>query len=285
MNDLAARLQTARTAGAGWGYRAGEPSRVEPTLWALLGLWAHDVPLPADALAWLTAAQRADGSWGGTDAPDASWVTGPAVFTLARLGLAPAARRRGTAWLLGTRSEPLPAAAEPAGLAVDGALPGWPWTAGCFGWVEPTAHALLALRAAAVRTPRVDAAARFLLDRRCAGGGWNYGAVRVLDTPLPPFPQTTAVAAVALAAVAAPGGLDRDLGVLAGFLAEPLGVFDLAWAAIALDACGRDPAAALGRLAHALDGLDVWQEHVHAVALATVAAALPRGTNPFRVPA
>src|SRR6185503_19044295 len=73
-------------------------------------------------------------------------------------------------------------------------------------------------------------------DRRCAGGGWNYGTVRVLDVDLAPLPQPTALAAIALAQEAAPRGMGRDLEVLAAFLDAPHGVFDLAAIALALDA-------------------------------------------------
>jgi hypothetical protein len=276
--DLRARLLAAREPGAGWPYRKGEASRVEPTCYALLALAAADAAVPPEALDWLVSVQNADGSWGGPAEADAPWVTGPALFALSALGIAPAARTRGTSWLLGARSE-APQFADGAG--TDTRIIGWPWTPGSFGWVEPTSHALMALRAAGVQHARVGEAIRFLRDRRCEGGGWNYGTVRILGAAVAPFPQTTALAVSALADTAAPHALDRDLDVLAAFLEEPLGPFDLSIIALALDACGRDHTPALTRLADVVDGGWAGDESVHALALAALAAQLPGGTNPF----
>jgi hypothetical protein len=276
--DLRARLLAARTAGAGWPYRQGEPSRIEPTAYALLALGAAGEIPPPEAVAWLRRVQNADGSFGGPAAADAPWVTGPALLALSTLRRAPAAHARGTRWLLGTRSATPPPA---EGIATDTRLIGWPWTEGTFGWVEPTAHALIALRAAGIQDARVSEAIRFLHDRRCEGGGWNYGTVNILGTSVAPFPQTTALAVSALADAAAPRALDRDLDVLAAFLEKPLGPFDLSFTAIALDACGRDCTPALTRLADAVDGGWTGDESVHALALAALAAQLPGGANPF----
>jgi hypothetical protein len=53
---------------------------------------------------------------------------------------------------------------------------------------------------------------RMLLDRRCRDGGWNYGNRRVLGADLPSYPETTALALMALdghAAVAWGAALDQ----------------------------------------------------------------------------
>ena len=39
---------------------------------------------------------------------------------------------------------------------------------------------------------------RMLLDRRCRDGGWNFGNRRVLGADLPSYPETTALALMAL---------------------------------------------------------------------------------------
>jgi hypothetical protein len=275
---LRARLLDARTPREGWSYRSGEPSRVEPTSYALLALAAAGAAAPPEAVAWLVEAQNADGSWGGPATADAPWVSAPAVLALSHLRTAPEARARGIKWLLEARSEAPPRA---EGVPTDTHLVGWPWTRGSFGWVEPTCHALIALRAAGLQHVRIGEAIRFLLDRRCEGGGWNYGITRILDAPISPFPQTTALAVSALAGSGAPRALDGDLDVLVRFLEEPLGAFDLATIALALDACDRDPAPALARLGKALDGGWPSGENVHALALAALAVQLPGGMNPF----
>jgi hypothetical protein len=275
---LRARLLAARTPGEGWSYRSGEQSRVEPTSYALLALAAAGAAAPPEAVAWLVQAQNADGSWGGPEAADAPWVSAPAVLALSRLRIAPEARARAIKWLLEARSESPPRA---EGIPTDTHLVGWPWTRGSFGWVEPTCHALIALRAAGLQHMRIGEAIRFLLDRRCDGGGWNYGVARILGAPISPFPQTTALAVSALAGSGAPRALDADLDILMRFLDEPLGAFDLAVIALALDACDRDPAPALARLASVLE--DGWTsgENVHALALAALAVQLPDAVNPF----
>jgi hypothetical protein len=275
---LRARLLAARTPGEGWSYRSGDPSRVEPTAYALLALAVAGAAVPAEAVAWLVSAQNADGSWGGPATADAPWVSAPAILALNHLRTAPETRARGIKWLLESRSESPPRA---EGVPTDTHIVGWSWTQGSFGWVEPTCHALIALRAAGLQHVRIGEAIRFLLDRRCAGGGWNYGVTRVLGAPVSPFPQTTALAVSALADSGVSRALDRDLDVLAGFLAEPLGAFDLASIALALDACDRDPAPALVRLGDVLDGGWTSEQSVHALALVALAAQLPGGTNPF----
>ena len=45
---------------------------------------------------------------------------------------------------------------------------------------------------------RVDVGKRMLLERRCRDGGWNYGNRRVLGADLPSYPETTALALMAL---------------------------------------------------------------------------------------
>jgi hypothetical protein len=282
MDDLVHTLTRARTPGAGWGYRAGDRSRVEPTAYALLALAARGHQPPAEAVAWLLTVQRPDGRFGGPDAPDAGWVTAPALLALTRTGGPAEACRRAESWLLEARGEVTPRGTDGL-LATDPELVGWPWTVGAFGWVEPTAQAVIALRALGRGHARIDEAVRFLLDRRCTGGGWNYGVVRVRDVTLAPYPFTTALATLALVGTTPPKARAADFDVLRGFADEPLGVFDLAWIAIALDAGGRNPGAAIRRLADAPPG--VWHENVHALALATLARALPAGPNPFRAAA
>ncbi|HZP41020.1 MAG TPA: prenyltransferase/squalene oxidase repeat-containing protein [Candidatus Binatia bacterium] len=285
MADPLEQLRAARTPEAGWGYRAGEPSRVEPTAWALLAFRAHGAPVPRDAVAALVDGQHADGSWGGADGPDAPWVTAVAVLALRALGVAPEPCGRAETWLLEARSEQV---VQPEGdrPVLNAAIVGWPWVGGCFGWVEPTAHAVTALRLARRRHPRLAEAIRFLNDRRCDGGGWNHGMPRVRDVDFPPYPNTTALGLIALATPGARSKTtERDLAVLLGFLREPLGLFDLAWAALALDANGCDPAPFLGRLGTAERSDGGWRENVHAVALAALARALPKGHNPFRLEA
>jgi len=86
-------------------------------------------------------------------------------------------------------------------------LKGWPWREGTFAWAEPTAMALLALRALARapgaerdsrRDERIEQGELLLVDRMVPGGGWNYGNSRVLGEDLEAYPDTTAWVLLAL---------------------------------------------------------------------------------------
>jgi hypothetical protein len=97
---------------------------------------------------------------------------------------------------------------HPEQVDIDASLQGWPWRPENASWVEPTAHALVALKKIEkYRVPvpnllslraRVEAGEKMLIDRRCGDGGWNYGNKRVWNTPLPSYPETTALALLGL---------------------------------------------------------------------------------------
>ena len=88
----------------------------------------------------------------------------------------------------------------------DPAKYGWGWTEETASWVVPTAFAVLALEQtlrAGVIEPggageRIRLGKAMLLDRMCAGGGWNSGNPEVFGVALKPHLDTTAIAALAL---------------------------------------------------------------------------------------
>jgi len=88
-------------------------------------------------------------------------------------------------------------------------LKAWPWKPGNSGWVEPTAHALVALKMASSKLSsslfskadlqgRVSSGEAELLNVRSRDGGWNYGDSSVLGWQLPSYPETTALALLGL---------------------------------------------------------------------------------------
>lgn len=93
---------------------------------------------------------------------------------------------------------------DPRTIEFDASLSGWPWQPGTSSWVEPTAHALMALSrvrrhaTTAGVAERISMGKSMLLERRCRDGGWNYGNRRVLGADLPSQPETTALALMAL---------------------------------------------------------------------------------------
>jgi hypothetical protein len=130
---------------------------------------------------------------------------------------------------------------------------GWPWTLGAYGWVEPTAWGVLALRTLRPSaTARIDDGLEMLRQRECAGGGWNFGTRTVNGVELQPYVQTTSLGLLSVngrdaAAVA------RGTRVLRSrWRAEASGLLSLATATVALRVLGDDagPAARAAVASH-----------------------------------
>ena len=238
-------LAAAQNADGGWGYFAGKQSWLEPTAYAMLAL--HGQPPAERAWNLLRAWQLPSGAWRpAAGVTEESWATSLAVTLHVVRGVHDEALRRGVDWLLNTRgaeggfliTNVLDRVRTPE-IEQNTALKGWPWRAGNASWVEPTAHALVALRKAAHAVPsealevRAGMATRMLFDRRCRDGGWNYGNRRVLATDLESYPESTAIALLGLQGAAAKQlrpSIERALTFLRG---GP-GPLALAWLAIAL---------------------------------------------------
>lgn len=207
----------------GWGYAPGRDSWLEPTCYALLALHGDSLSVESAERAWslIRSWQLPDGAWRPAAAvQDATWATALCLTLHSVRGVYDESWSRGTSWLLGTTGSEggwleriLVSIWKPAN-DFDRRYKGWPWRPDCASWVEPTAHAMIALKRAlrsgapgslAGRAAgRLRDAERMLLDRRTADGGWNYGNRRVLETDLPSYPETTAVALL---------GLDGSSGV------------------------------------------------------------------------
>jgi hypothetical protein len=202
-------LRKTQNSDGGWGYFPGKASWLEPTAYAALAL-AGD---PAADRAWklLASWQLPDGSWKPSAAVDISnWGTSLcASIAIARneWGLP---LQNGVKWLVGTtgiESSWLNIIVARIGLVKqerDIGLKAWPWKPGNSGWVEPTAHALVALKQASAKLAsrellsRVKMGEAQLMDVRSRDGGWNYGSPAALGVDLPSYPETTALALVGL---------------------------------------------------------------------------------------
>ena len=160
--------------------------------------------------------------------------------------------RRAADWLLGMQgTESWWAPRLLAGLGLidperDLSLTGWPWKADTSSWVEPTAHALVALKKYATKSSshllreRVRLGEAQLLDERCADGGWNYGNRTVLKRDLPSYPETTGLALLGLQGHA---NLNGSLDLAAKLAEERVSPLARAWLAIALRVHGTKHAA------------------------------------------
>lgn len=184
--DYADRLEALRNPDGGFGPRQDVATEAEPT--ALVAIALDD----AKARAWLIAHQGESGGFpvvvGG--------VRNDAATPLAALALDGAERDAAVDALVAIRAAHL----ESTRVApFDERYRGWPWTEGSFGWIDPTARAVLALRIVRPEEPEaISDGLGVLRDRECVGGGWNYGNRIVLDEPLAPYAQTTAIAMLAL---------------------------------------------------------------------------------------
>lgn len=290
------RLEETRLPSGAWGYHRGGQLFVIPTALALLALApASGAGGPRDpALDVLVAAQAPEGFFSalGSEDPDPHSSTSPAALALRAHGRAKAAAEA-ERWLLRWQAPPVPFGKETlqntrAILHIDASLSGWPWFGDeAFATVEPTALACLALRASseAGARDRIAATLRFLADRECRGGGWNYGNPYFHEDALPPITVPTAVAALAVLLCESPRPsvlAKRGLGALARLLAGNPSRRANAWGAVAFAAAGDRERAEeyAGRAVDSGDGRGPWAEGPMETALALLALRAARGDAP-----
>ncbi len=188
-----------------WAYHGTAPLAEEPAALTALALAAHGRKAPA-ALDWLARQQNEDGSVGvETDQSTPGWPTAQAMLAWA---LADRRRPEGqkrhsqaiarsTDWLLETQGMAL---ARQADMGHDSTLVGWAWVEGTHSWIEPTAWAVLALKAVGLaQHPRTREAVRLLVDRLLPEGGCNFGNTFVLGQQLLPHLQSSGICLLALA--------------------------------------------------------------------------------------
>lgn len=227
MGPVDARLRARRNPDGGAGSVRGGDSEPEAT--ALFALALDDDA----ARAWLETHAAVDGRVGlvaGACASDRS--------ALAALAMHPGvAREAALDHVVSTFANDIDPNAAPRG---------WPWTIGSYGWVEPTAWGILALRSLrSTAATRIDDGLTLLRQRECAGGGWNFGTRTVNGVELQPYVQTTALGVLAVrgrdGALAARGA--RILR--ARWHAEASGLLSLASACAAFVALGDRSASTL----------------------------------------
>jgi uncharacterized protein (DUF362 family) len=289
------RLAAATLPTGGWGYHPGQAAHLEPTCLGALALSANPEQYAAaiaDGWAAIESHAHADGSYRLTRGrPEAAWPTAVTLFTKSVLGQpADAARDR----LLSLEGRVIKADPEIGEMTdIDVGLLGWPWAEDTFSWVEPTAWACLALRAAgAGGHPRVREGLRLLVDRAFDTGGVNYGNRFTLGRATDPMPGPTAVMLPAVQGVADQPRVEAAKGYLRIHAAKATDLEHLAWIRIALachadDAATRETVAALEeKVAEAVrfelaesPGLGAGP---HRLALAAIALDLDR-RNPFKL--
>jgi hypothetical protein len=292
---LVRRVLALQNPDGGFGARDGLPSSTEPTALAVLALTAEPECDDATARAqrWLVEAATAEGAWPVVPSiPEPSWTTALAVLALARRPDGRPHALRGAQWLLGIegRRPPHPRRftdwllGRESAVVVDDSLTGWPWVRDTFSWIEPTAYAVLALDAVRASLPaepvgrRLDVARRMIADRTCVDGGWNYGNSRVLGEELWPYPDTTALALLALRNAGDPAAQAKSLDALERMLDENGSGLATALGVLALDTYGRDVTARRARLRERFVRTDLLGE---TRSLAWACLALEDGARPL----
>jgi hypothetical protein len=221
-----ARLAKQQAVDGGFGPAAGAASEAAPTALAAIAL--DD----ATARSWLETHERSDGSFGESIGSVVRDDT-----PLVALALADGeARERALDHVEALHAETAPSTPQ---LPHRQDVAGWPWTDGTFGWTEPTAWGVLALRRLRPRSEaRIGDGVALLIDRECVGGGWNYGNRIAFGVELGPYVQTTALSLLSLRGLE-PDATTRGLLKLADrWRAEASGRLSLATAAAALRAYG-----------------------------------------------
>jgi Squalene-hopene cyclase C-terminal domain len=290
-------LEKTQNADGGWGAWPARQSNTEATALALLALTSWpDTPSRRieRGFRWLVELQDSDGSWpllrGVTHA---SWVTALATLCLAASDDHRARAIKGARWLLGHRGRGLGWLAslayrlvpEKMTVRLDPNLRAWSWTPDGFSWVEPTAYALIALKklgadVGAEAGEQIREAERLLHDRMCNGGGWNHGNSNAYGVDIPPYPETTALALIALQDRGEEPANRASLRRLLALLSESESVLSLSWAILCPLVRDHDVGELRRRLAriHARSGFPV-ETRVLALAL----LALNKRARPFRL--
>lgn len=263
------RLIAARHECGGWGYHPQGSPCAETTALACMALSDHDLHDDARlaGLRWLRRIQRKDGSVPSTTDRNApGWPTGLAILAWAAdpNSIGPTAEgsiRRARHFLLEQRGRALKP--NPDIYGHDVTLQGWPWVGGTHSWIEPTAYAILALRALGDSDhARVREGVKLILDRMIPTGGCNYGNKVILGNTLRPFPATTGVALAALAGEPRCERIDRAIAYLRNTLPTVRSPMTVAWGLIGLRAWDAAPPESEAWLSRAAGRSSEGQPHV-----------------------
>jgi hypothetical protein len=283
------------------GYSPGDKAAAEPTAIAALALFSHERhSAAATAADELAAMQQDNGEVGvrlGEEWP--GWPTSLAINAWQAVTVSgrlkppgnstvedvPVQREvyasppaqfddrigRAIEWLLANRGQRVPPSKE---FGHNTQLVGWAYAEGTHSWVEPTAFAVLALKAAG---RAYEAAARegiaVLIDRQLPGGGLNYGNTFVLGQLIRPHVQPTGIGLLALAGEQdASGRLAKSVAWIRRSIGPQTTPTSLAWALLGLRANGVSPSEADQWLENAAQRVQTRDSSPHKLALLALAA-------------
>jgi hypothetical protein len=240
------------------GYSVGGHAAAEPTALAALAFVVHGRMNHAEkAAAALAAMQQVNGEVSvraGEQTP--GWPTSLAVsaWTAIDRGAYRSQIEKGLAWMLTNRGEPVERSDS---FGHDTTLIGWAYAEHTHSWVEPTAFAVLALKAARRNDhPAAREGVAVLIDRQLPGGGLNYGNTYVLGQLIRSHVEPTGLALLALGGENDSSGriaksiawLRRNLGAETTPLSLAWGILGLRAHAAELPQAGEWLGAAAGRV-------------------------------------
>lgn len=209
-------LRQAQNGDGGWSYFPNKKSWLEPTIYATLAL--HGSAEADRAWVLVKSWQNGDGGFRPSGDVELSHAA-TALSVTAAIARADSSEtmHRGVEWLLGTAGNEsamskrvLLGIGRALGMVQDQrnlGMKGWPWKADTASWVEPTAHALVALRQAVQQDRKIETSALrervqlgegMLMDVRATDGGWNYGNRTARGEDLRSYPETTGIALLGL---------------------------------------------------------------------------------------
>ena len=289
-------LLASRNGDGGWGYAHGRLSTAEPTAYSLLGL-SEALP-KADfqkvlekGTAWFEAHTGAAGaiSSGQRGATDAAlvdnWGTMLALYSLRRLSAGAELTARYIKYLQGSSGNRIDRKTS-QDLNLNGDLLAWSWARGTASWVEPTAYALLAMKASGLAgSERVKSGEAFLIDRACYEGGWNYGNKEVLKVRLEPMPTNTCFALLALQDLDRKNEtINRAVDYLQKELSQHQSALFLSLGTLCFDIYGAPYEKAVAQLIDRQEADGSWRGNVHLTSLALCALNLAGGRrNVFKL--
>lgn len=281
-----------------WPYTAGHTASTEATAWCSIAL-RNDDHIIENTLGYLANTQRKDGGW--TTAPHSGtsdWTTALAILAIRTLtrssGVTPKIERclnRGLDFLFCNRTDIYKPIGRLLLFLVKGPdvlqyAKGWPWTSGCFHWVEPTSYSLLSLKSPHLPEKKVflevvKHANAFLIEHVCKGGGWNHGNQLCLGVHLPPYITTTAEALLALQDAKTEKAVKESIAYLRKTVHEQPTAMSLAWSALAFDAHGYAPIREVSRLVKLQHKDGSFGRDLMVTAVACVALGIYLDGNPF----
>jgi hypothetical protein len=267
-SDARSLLLSLRKADGGFPPSPGAASEPEPTALAAIGL------ADEDARRWLEQHQRSDGGF--VVGPDK--VHNDSPTPLAALALPSGdARNRAVDYV---RNHQAPKVGPDDRVPHNPDTRGWGWTSTTFGWVEPTARSLLALKILKPDAPEIADGNAVLSDRECEGGGWNYGNREVMGKLYEPFLQTTAAGLLGVQD-RTDGIRERAVTVIERLWQQEAAGLGLAMASAALHAIGEPNEELDLALARLVDSTSLYLD---AVALAWTVIAGSDGLATIRIP-